>query len=128
MQITRFGFTDDELAVARARDEFARTHCAVLPAFLAPDLARRFTFELLSEAGAPAVYHLDDGREFGRDFSFSQASGVLHALHLLLNNQRLFTAIRHITGCAPIGCFAGRAYRSLPASEQRLDWHDDTLD
>lgn len=72
MQIGRFGFKDDKATVARARDEFARMECAVLPDFLAPDLAQRFALELDFEASAPAVHGLEDQREFGRDLSFSR--------------------------------------------------------
>jgi hypothetical protein len=125
MKIGRLGFTDDKTAVERAREEFARTECAVLTEFLDPVLARRFTRELDAEACAPDVHRTADNREFARDLTFSSTSGVLHALHLLLNNPKLFGAIRRITGCGPIGCFAGRIYRNLPSPEYRLDWHDD---
>jgi hypothetical protein len=125
MKISRLGFTDDKTALERGREEFARTECAVLNKFLDPELAQRFTRKLDAEAGAPNVHYTADDREFARDLTFSPTSGVLHALHLLLNNSRLFEAIRQITGCGPIGCFAGRIYRNLPSPEYRLDWHDD---
>jgi hypothetical protein len=126
MKISRFGFMEDKTTVERARDEFARAESAVLTGFLEADLAQRFTGELDAEACAPNVHHAADNREFARDLTFSSTSGVLHALHLMLNNPRLFAAIRQITGCGPIGCFAGRIYRNLPSPEYRLDWHDDT--
>ena len=125
MKISRFGFVEDKAAVLSAREEFARSECAVLTEFLDPDLARRFTRELDAEACDPNVHYLPDNREFARDLTFSSTSAVLHGLHLLLNNPSLFAAIRQITGCGPIGCFAGRIYRNLPCSEHRLDWHDD---
>jgi hypothetical protein len=125
MKISRFCFTGDKTAVERARNEFAQAECAVLTEFLDPGLARRFTLELDAETSAPNVHHAANNREFARDLTFSSTSGVLHALHLLLNNPRLFAAIRQITGCGPIGSFAGRIYRNLPSPEYRLDWHDD---
>lgn len=128
MQIGRRGFTTDEAAVARARNEFLQTECAVLPDFLAPDLAWQFTRELDSEFCSPSAYYVVENREFGQDLSFSLESGVLHALHLLLNNPLLFDAIRVITGCPPVGCFSGRGYRNLPVPEHHLDWHDDMHD
>jgi hypothetical protein len=126
MQVSRFGFANDQTALECARDQFSRAGCAVLTEFLEPGLARRFTRDLDSEACAPSVHHTAGNREFARDLTFRSTSPVLHALHLLLNNAGLFGAIRQITGCGPIGCFRGRIYRNLPSPEYRLDWHDDT--
>jgi hypothetical protein len=126
MQIGRFGFTENEAAIAAGRDAFICAECAIFHEFLAPDLAQRFSRDLDVETSAPAAHYFEGGRELGRDISFSSASVTLHALHLLLNNPRLFTVIERITGSRPIGCFSGRIYRNLPTPAHQLDWHDDT--
>src|SRR5258708_40182391 len=39
-------------------------------------------------------------------------------LEFLLNDERLFSAVRGIAGCRPIGCVAGRVYRFAPGSRE----------
>jgi hypothetical protein len=44
---------------------------------------------------------------------------------LLLNDPRLFAAVREVTGCDSIGCFEGRVYRMAPGGEHYDSWHND---
>lgn len=46
-------------------------------------------------------------------------------LSFLLNDARLFDAVRAITGCPPIKGFLGRVIRHDPGARHYLDWHCD---
>ena len=49
-------------------------------------------------------------------------------LLFLCNDPTLFDLVRSITGCDPIGAFAGRVYRLLPGPKHAGRWHDDNTD
>jgi hypothetical protein len=53
------------------------------------------------------------------------SGAVSGVLEFVLNDPDLFTAISEMTGCGPIGCFEGRVYRMVPATEHYDSWHSD---
>jgi hypothetical protein len=127
MQITRYGFHVDDAAVQSAREEFARSRCAVLKQFLRPDLARGFARQAEASPSEQMIHRRSNGEEFSRDLTIAANTGVYHGLHLLLNDLRLFSAVREIARTGPIGCFKGRVYKIVPSAGHHLDWHEDTV-
>jgi hypothetical protein len=45
-----------------------------------------------------------------------------------MNDPKLFSVIRRVTGCGPIGCFNGRLYRMVARPGLDLTWHDDVTE
>jgi len=125
MRLDRHQFYPD--AIESTRTEFSRRGCAILNGFLDPDLARWLAQRLESAVYVPTA-HYSSGAGIGADLSGESSDATLHALHLLLNNSQLFDAIERVTGVQGVSCFAGRVYRSLPAFDQYLDWHDDCVE
>lgn len=46
-------------------------------------------------------------------------------LEFVLNDEALHAAVAELTDCGPIGCFEGRIYRIVPATEHHDSWHSD---
>jgi hypothetical protein len=42
-------------------------------------------------------------------------------------DPEVFGVVEEITGCEPIGAFAGRTYRMIPGSGHVSPWHDDAV-
>lgn len=105
------------------RLDFDRDHCVRLPAFLEPGLLQFIQSEV-DRAGFHEHVHdhlVPPARELVMNGNLAQ--GLLDLL--LLNDPTLFDAVRVITACDPIGCFAGRVYRMIPGSGHGDAWHDD---
>jgi 2-oxoglutarate-Fe(II)-dependent oxygenase superfamily protein len=50
---------------------------------------------------------------------------LLAMIATLVNDRRLFGAVRAISGCDPIGCYNGIVYRMDPRPDHRDTWHSD---
>lgn len=114
LKVTRSGMvfsgSDDDIEQARA--EFEQNDWIRLPALLDPELWGMLQEQLAGinlEEKIPSIY---------RDLNVSDS-----ALLVLLNNERLFRMIEHITGCGHIGCFRGRTYRIVPGANHHDDSH-----
>src|ERR1700691_5880690 len=98
-----FDFTSDNLNLLRG--EFVPKQCLVIPNFVSYSLAQQAAQEIdCSEFSLSATYR-PNGRVLDTEMTISGSDVWVHALNLLLNDQRLFDAIEHITGCGKISCF-----------------------
>lgn len=125
IQVTRTGVTADTEQIAELRQVFAQQHCVVLPQLLERALAERIALQLAQTEFCTTSHYTKGNHEFARDVTVQSSASVIHILHLLLNNPKLFQAVQQITNCAAIGNFSGRIYRNLPDAGHHLDWHDD---
>ena len=119
IQLRRQGLFVDRDRLEALRLEFEHRHVVHVPNLIEPALANEIVDQL--ERGAFAAYsHGDIGSELVAKRGLP--TGVLE---LLANDPGLFTAIRALTGCGPIGCFHGRVYRMVPSSGHYDSWHTD---
>jgi hypothetical protein len=120
--ITRMGFSTDATPaqLRSARDYFDRHNYLQIPGFLDPAMlriARRFLRGAAFKTGQYGV---------GRDLKLYD-DPLASVFLVLLNDPKLFRLIRRITGCGPVGCFAGRLYRMVARSGQSFEWHNDVM-
>lgn len=101
------------------RSEFERKNYVRLPGFLDRELYDQF----VPAIGSAEFYERHHG-SIGLE-SCMKVNATLASLLFLVNDERLFEAIRAITGCGPIGCFDGRVYRINPSSDHYDSWHSD---
>ena len=111
---------EDELACLR--DEFASRHCLMIPS-------------LVDEALADQIARFVESSDFYRREhdgigveECMEVNATLAWLLLLVNDKRMLEVVRSITGCGPIGHFAGRVYRLEPSADHYDSWHDDLGD
>lgn len=127
IQITKSGLvsgsTDAALDDLRAR--FDRQHCLRLRQFLHPEL-----LGMIQRQVERAVFHerVHEGLHPPPVDLRMEENPALSALLLLLNDPRLFTLVRHITGCTEIGCFLGTIYRMKSTLRHFDTWHDDLVE
>jgi hypothetical protein len=123
LQLTRAGVrppTAGEAAVLRA--EYAERSCIRLPGFLEPALLRRVQ-QRVDGAGWQEHVHDDlDPPAIELIIQEPVLDGILAAV---MQHLPLFEAVRAITGCDPIGSFAGRVYRMDPGGGHHDSWHGD---
>lgn len=125
MEVSKLGFESNDEMLHRLRDEFVPRQCAVIRNFLSPSLGQQVSKEL--ECAEFDVYttYRPDGKILDTEMKISGSNVWVHALHLLLNDQRLFDAIEFVTGCSKIASFQGRISRHAPNCDHHSDWHDD---
>jgi len=102
------------------RGEFERTSCIVLPNFLDPPL-----LEVFQEQVAGGLFSAMDHVGFGRDFPMRD-NPASQVLNFLLNDPRLLSAVRDLTGCRAIRSFKGSVRRAIAGPGNSLSWHNDT--
>jgi hypothetical protein len=113
--------------IPRLADEFARTGCALLPEFLAPQILR----PLMDWIDASQFVLTDEvSREevFGSTLFVPQTERSVFLLHFALNRPALFRFGEQVSGCPGIGNFRGRVHRTVSLTNQHIDWHDDAVD
>jgi len=120
LQLTRAAFvcTEQPDALDAMRRSFEAAHVIRLPRFVDPDL-----LELVRQTVRRAHFSHREDEGFAREACMEQNS-TLGLLFLVMNDPKLFDVIRRITGCAPIGSFAGRIYL-MRAGEAHHRWHSD---
>ena len=127
LQITPSGLTrpsDDEVA-ALART-FNTSHLVRFPALLHPSILRKLQARLAADGTWMTFVHpLPDGEQAIELVCTEKIAVGL--LTVMFQDQALFSAIRAITGCDPIGSFQGRIYR-MDAGAHGDAWHDDAND
>lgn len=123
LQLTRAAFvcTESEEELVAMRRSFERDHAIRLPHLFDPALVA-FVQQYVREA---RFADRDDG--VARE-ACMEDNAILAMLYLITNDDRLFDAIRAITGCAPIGAFLGRVYRMRAAAGHYDQWHSDVID
>jgi hypothetical protein len=112
----RLGSADD---LAALRNQFDREHCVRLRGLIQPPLLE----QIINRVGEAAFEERRHG-EIGSE-ECMEGGTTLAMLLLVANDERLFDAIRTITGCGPIGCFDGRVYRLVPGTAHHDSWHSD---
>jgi hypothetical protein len=107
--------------VAHLRDEFATRQTVALRRFLHGDRLSRVLAEIRDATWEPKR------DEIANELVIVEKSAPA-LLHFLMHDPEVFGLIRGITGCPPIGRFAGRTYRMEPNVGHRDDWHNDLVD
>jgi hypothetical protein len=105
------------------RAQFASRHHVIVSGLFAPAMLGR-----VESALAAARFEHAAAGEICLDRSIPSDRAPYPMLWFLANTRDLFSMIRTITGCGPIGCFRGRVFRIAPATEDHYDWHDDHVD
>ena len=120
LQLTRAAFvcTEPPEALDALRRSFEAAHVIRLPGFVDPEL-----LELIRQTVRRAHFSEREDEGFAREACMDHNS-TLGLLFLVMNDPKLFDVIRRITGCAPIGSFAGRIYL-MRAGEAHHRWHSD---
>jgi 2OG-Fe(II) oxygenase superfamily len=110
-------------ALARLRRRFERDHYVRLRHVLDADLV-----DVVLRGVDESEFHdrVHPGIGSNKELCLEK-SRVVALLHLLVNGDELFAAVREITGCRPIGSFGGRVYRTVPGSDHHDAWHTDAV-
>jgi coenzyme PQQ synthesis protein D (PqqD)/2-oxoglutarate-Fe(II)-dependent oxygenase superfamily protein len=122
-KLTRLGISGDATPseLRSAREHFARHYYLRLAGFIELRLLQviqRYLKRAKFEEKTSTV---------GRDLMLTN-NPLVSVLYLLMNDPKLFSVIRRITGCGPIGCFNGRLYRMIARPGLDLTWHDDVTE
>jgi hypothetical protein len=118
VQLARCGFVS-HADIPALRAQFDTENCLCLRDLIHPEL-RPLLAAKLGDAQFATKHYDTVGDEFR--MAPNLASG---ALQLMLNDEAVFSWVRRVTGCAPIGCFNGRIYRMTPGQGHSFAWHDD---
>jgi hypothetical protein len=127
LQITPAGLTvpsaDETAGLARV---FGAAHVVRLPALLHPAILQRLQARLAAEGTWKTFCHPLPGGEQATELVCTEtiAVGLLTAM---FHDAALFTFVRAVTACDPIGSFHGRIYRMDPRAHADA-WHDDAND
>jgi hypothetical protein len=108
--------------VAAWRDEFAASHCVRFPRFFDERLLEWLRAQL---AAAPFRLRVHEGIDPPPVDLGLVDDRLLAIVRTLLNDGRLFTIVRAISGCDAIGTFLGIVYRMEPRPEHFDTWHGD---
>ena len=121
LQLTRAALvcTEPPDALDALRHSFDAAHAIRLPRFFDADL-----LEIVRQTVRDATFSDREDEGLAREQCMDQNS-TLGMLLLILNDQRLFDVIRRITGCGPIGSFAGRVYLMRRGAGHYDRWHSD---
>jgi hypothetical protein len=101
------------------RRAFEASHAIRLPRFFDAEL-----LAMVRDTVRHASFSDREDEGLAREQCMDQNS-MLGMLFLILNDHRLFDAIRRISGCAPIGSFAGRVYLMRQGAGHYDRWHSD---
>ena len=118
-RLTRSGFLHSQDAVPALRSEFLTEHCLCLPNLIDAEFGA-FLRAKLDKAQFTARHYDTVGNEFRMIPNL-----VSGTLQFILNDETIFSWVRQVTGCSPIGCFQGRVYKMLPGAGHSFHWHDD---
>jgi hypothetical protein len=127
IQLTQTTLLAGQDDITRLAEEFARTGCALLPGFLAPQILRPLMdwieasqFVLTAEVSREEV--------FGTTLFVPQTERSIFLLHFALNRPALFKFGEQVAGCPGIANFRGRVHRTVSGTNQHIDWHDDAVE
>jgi hypothetical protein len=121
IQLARTGFTcTEDMSMLRAR--FKSEHCIYLRNMIHPDLLSMLSAKV-DEAEFGSRHYDAVGDELR--MAPNLVSGTLQ---FILNDESIFSWVRQVTNCEPVGCFNGRVYMLMPGKGHSFDWHDDCHD
>jgi hypothetical protein len=122
-RLTRLGISCDATPsqILSARAHFEQHNYLRLPGFLEPRLLR-VVQRHLSNSFFEKKYD-----KVGLELRLPK-DPVPTVFRILMNDPKFFRLIRGVTGCGPIGCFAGRLYRLVARQGHAFVWHDDMVD
>ena len=103
------------------RREFERADCIVLPNFLDAAL-----LSVLQQQVASGLFSAQEHGGFGRDFPMSD-NPASQVLNFLLNDPRLLSLVRDLSGCRAVRSFKGSVRRAIAGPGNSLSWHNDTV-
>ncbi len=101
------------------REVFDASHFLRLPDLISPELLEELYAQILQSSWEPRSHE-----GIGEEVCINDHA-IEGLINFLLNDQELFALIEGITGCSPIGSFAGRVYRMVPGSGHFDSWHSD---
>ena len=101
------------------RRSFDASHAIRLPRLFGADVLR-----FVREAVGVARFSDREDAGLAREQCMDHNT-ILGMLFLIMNDVRLFDVIRRITGCPPIGSFAGRIYLMRSNAGHYDRWHSD---
>jgi hypothetical protein len=121
LQLTRAALvcTEPPEALETMRRSFDASHAIRLPRFLDADL-----LEEVRRAVRHAHFYDREDEGLARERCMD-ANSILGLLLLVMNDPALIDVIRRITGCPPIGSFAGRVYLMQRGAGHYSHWHSD---
>jgi hypothetical protein len=103
----------------RARYQFARQHCLLLPQFLESGLLQKIQRRL-----AAGEFYDRTHEGIGEELCL-KTDTTAAMLEFMANDPALFQFIQQITACDTIGRFGGRIYRMIPGTGHFDSWHSD---
>jgi 2-oxoglutarate-Fe(II)-dependent oxygenase superfamily protein len=121
LQLTRAAVvcTEPPEALETMRRSFDASHAMRLPRFLDADL-----LEQVRQAVRHAHFYDREDEGLARE-QCMDGNSILGLLLLIMNDPALFDVIRRVTGCPPIGSFAGRVYLMQQGAGHYSHWHSD---
>jgi hypothetical protein len=129
VQVTMTRVIVDPVATPSLQAEFDHTGIAHLPGFLTPDLLSVVLGKISSATFTPRdEVGKKTGAVFGTTLVVSPEEPVMAALQFLLNRPELFQVASEVCRVPRPGNFLCRMHRTLPSSEQHIDWHGDAVD
>ena len=120
LQLTRAALVcPDAGALEAMRRSFDASNAILLPRFLDAEL-----LGLVRQAvrDTPFSDRKDEGLAYEECMDHNNILGMLH---LIMNDPRVFEAIRRVTRCPSVGSFAGRIYRMRAGVGHFDRWHSD---
>ena len=116
-----------EAEQAAYREAFAQRHLVVFKRFV-DRAVLEWVPQLLSDADFYTREDIDGkGATYGRELTLRQRSPLSKLLHILLNRERILTAMEPFADGRRIRCFIGRGYKVLANSGHYDSWHPDTV-
>jgi len=124
LQLTRSRFicTETPESLSSLCRTFREQHAIHLPRFLDSNL-----LAYVHRSIRTASFYERDHEDIAREACMCD-NPMLAMMCLIMNDPRVFAAIRGITGCAPIGYFNGRVYTFAADANHFDQWHSDTVD
>jgi hypothetical protein len=105
------------------RAELSQRHAAVLRSFLDPDEREWIRRQLEDARFEPHTIEATGKTELKM-----VPNGLSAFLLFKLCDPELLAFVEAVTGCEPVGTFAGRTYRMEPGSGHFSPWHDDAVE
>jgi Rps23 Pro-64 3,4-dihydroxylase Tpa1-like proline 4-hydroxylase len=108
-----------EAELARLSAAFSRDHAVRVEALLGPRLLNDLRAQI-----AVAAWAERDDAAIARE-STMQARGLVARIVFMVNDPRVLTFTRAVTGAADVELFSGRIYRFAAGGSHFDSWHDD---
>ena len=123
IQVTRGGteFSGSTGALENLGAQFEQRHYFMLPGLIEPGLLKLIQRQIDRGEFRERIHErIDSNKELCLN-----ESAAFGALLFLMNDEKLFQLIQHITKCEQIHSFEGRVYRVNPNDGHHDAWHND---